>query len=660
MSEGNYGYGDTDEDDAIDEFRVHEGIILAVHLTNTINGSLSSIFTTFLNLLITLTKTMPNTGLGLYIFNCAKDNKNEPGMDTPEGVYRIFRLQDLNQGMLKILDRYLQNAIPKDTVIDISFNNNEKWNKLLPIKDTNVDESFGSSLYSMLQQALMDFNNIPMRTEEYTSRKIFLFTDCATPFHGDQNLKQKIHSKLRDLNDFKITVYPFILKNTETDSFTQINEFRQLFDFPLESDLDSKKYLPAINEVTLDKLDEKIIKHATVRRMAFQCPLIFGDLKISVRGINPFTRVEWKKIQFYNNNNRLSFVTKKHIPTCAVDGQELEPEDIKRVYQIADQYIGIDEQISTECLKFGEPEKPILHVVGTRKFEYFNPSYTISKSLFMIADDDSEVEDSLQQFAALYKSLCKKKMMVLCWGMPRKSSYPRFYYLIPTSIIDTFGLTFEKYPQALAMLEIPFGNEVRKAPDYINELENLHELDDTKMMDQLVKSAMVEKFQTLPNPSLSWKFKVMEDHILQREVSSVKGENEDFGKQQLEMDEMYQQLASLKLRMEKDDTLTQLVHNLQSRYNRVLNFNELKRNAEDQEANKIARLTSKRVKLPSSKETMTDARAVIFYNEFGLKNCTNDVLRDYIKSKGGLIARGKNKTEMIENIVDYLTNNRLI
>lgn len=669
-----YGHDDNHDDDAdvddnegINEFKIHEGIILAVHLTDSITESLTSIFSTFLKLLMTLTKTMPNTGLGLYIFNCSKEGKEHDDIysETQEGVYRLFRLQDLNQGMLRTLDRYLSNSIPSETVINVSFNNNgQQWNKLLSIKDQNINSSFGHSLYTMLQQSLLDFNNVPTKTEEYTSKKIFLFTDCQTPFDGDINIKQKIHSKLRDLNDFKITVYPFIIESKQHDNLSiikskndQIDEFRQLFDFPLDSDLESKKYLPKINEISLDKLEEKIIKHATVKRMAFQCPLIFGNLKISVKGINPFTQVEWKKIKFYNNNNRLNLVKRRTIPTS--NGIEVKSEDLKKVYQIADQFIGIDDQIGKECMKFGESEKPILHIIGTLKFNKYNPSYTISKSVFMIADDDGEYDESLEKFSALYKSLCKKKLMALCWGMPRKISYPRLYYLIPTSIIDTFGLTFEKYPQSLAVIELPFGNEIRKAPDYIQNIDAISELDeDANKLDILLNAATVDKFSTLPNPSLSWKFKVMEDHILQREVHITENDSiNSYTEQQLEMDEMYQMIINFKEKIKNDENLTNLVNDLTTRYNRVLNFNELKRI--NDEANDPM---PKRSKGAKSKATgsLTDAKAVIFYKEFGLKNCTNDILREFISSKGGIIKMGKNKGEMIANIHEYLVNNKLV
>ena len=667
MNKNNIDDYDENEDEEVNNFKIHEGIILAVHLTNSMTEKMTAIFSTFLNLLITLTKTLPNTGLGLYIFNCAKESKasKDGNVDTPEGVFRIFRLQDLNQGMLKTLDRYLKNAVPTETVINISFDNTEKWNNLLPIKDTDVNANFGQSLYSMLQQALLDFTNIPIRTEEYTSKKVFLFTDCQTPFNGRENIKQKIHSKLRDLNDFKITIYPFILKNEESRNAKlasdQIDEFKQLFDFPMDTDIEARKFLPAISEISLETLEEKIVKHATVRRTAFQCPLIFGDTKIIVRGVNPFTSVEWKKVKFYNNENRLRYVKKKNIPSS---GNEADIANIDKAYQVADQYMGVEEKIQTECMKFGEPEKPILHVVGTRKFKYFNPSYTISKAVFVIAGEDENVENSLDHFAALYMSLCKKKMMVLCWGMPRKTSYPRFYYLVPTGITDTFGLAFEKYPHALAMVEFPFGNEVRKAPEYINKLDSLSELDDTHILDELIQNLTTEKFEAFPNPSLSWKFKVMEDHILQREVPQPanKAENYDgeeesfnFGEQQLELDEMHKQMLSLRRKLDKNESLQNLVKELQSRYNRISNYNELKRTPE-----KEGESSAKKAKGSKFSDSLTDAKAVIFYRECGLQNCTNEVLRNYIKSKGGFIKIGKTKGEMVDNVVSYLKSNQLL
>lgn len=665
-NEKNFGdkVEEEDDDDKYNEFKIHEGIILAVHLTNSMTDNLTAIFTTFLNLLITLIKTMPNTGLGLYIFNCSKENINKN--ETPEGIYRIFRLQDLNQGMLKTLDRYLRNSLPTETVIDISFNTEEQWSKLLPIKDANVNESFGHSLFTMLQQSLLDFNNLPYKTDEYTSKKIFIFTDCETPFNGDENIKQKIHSKLRDLNDFKITVYPFILNNNSNFNdnkkivSNQLNEFKQLFDFPLATDLESRKYLPSINEISLDKLEEKLIKHATVKRMAFQCPLIFGNLRINVKGINPFTQVEWKKVSFYNHNNRLRFVKRKVIHTS--NNIEITPDKIKKVYEICDhQFIGIDEQIQKECMKFGESEKPILHIVGIRKFENFNPSYTIGKSLFMIANDEIENDDSLVKFAAIYKSLCKKNMIALCWGMIRKISYPRFYYLIPTSIMKKSSvLTFENYPQALAVIEFPFGNEIRKAPDYVEKLDSLSELDESKKLDELIKATTLKQFVTLPNPSLSWKFKVMEDHILQKEIPITKSIIDDndniipsYTDQQLKMDEMYQKIVTFKEKIENDSDLNQLVNDLKTRYNRVANYNELKRISEESSVKK----STKKSKGSKDIGRLTDVKAVIFYKEFGLKNCTNDILRDYISSKGGIIKTGKNKSEMIMNIVDYLRKN---
>lgn len=186
---------------------------------------------------------------------------------------------------------------------------------VFPLQEAHeVNEMFGSSLYSMLQQSLSHFRDIPQKTEDYTSRKVFLFTDCYTPYNNDNLMKQKLQSKLRDLNAEKITVYPFLFnETTETKSFVKteedidseeddskqevsLSEFRQLFDYPLTAE--EKKYLPSVNSISLDSLEEKIMKHATVKRLLFQCPLMMGDKRIMVKGINPFTTVEWKKLKF--------------------------------------------------------------------------------------------------------------------------------------------------------------------------------------------------------------------------------------------------------------------------------------------------------------------------------------------------------------------------
>mgnify|MGYP004705370571 FL=1 len=647
------------------EFKIHEGIVLIVHLSPTMYSKLGVIFQTFLNLLKNLMKTMPHTGLGLYLGNCTKENDQNSSSEIAEGIYRVFRLQDLNERMLMKLNRCLTNVKSMESFLEGYDNESEKWKKMFPLKDSNVEESFGHALYSLLHQSLADFNNIPMRTEEYTSKKVFLFTDCFTPFNDNEQIKQRVQSKLRDLNDSKVTVYPFPLRQNTQQSFVKsevetsfveedsvdLRELRQLFDFPM--DFESKKFLPNISEVVLESLEEKIMKYATVRRLLFQCPLIFKDIKIAVKGINPFTSVEWKKVNLYNYNNRLQYAIRKSVPQC--NNKDIKKNEICKAYQIADQYMPVDKQIQNDCMKFGEKEKPILHVIGTRKFEYFNPSYIINKASFMIADEDKEPNDSQEKFAALYKSLYKKKMMVLCWGMPRKVSYPRFYYLIPTSIMDPEPLSLERYPHSLAMIEVPFGNEIRKAPEFVNQLDSTKEINDSHLLDSLIKASIIDKFKTFSNPSLAWKFKVMEDHLLQVEVPQNE-EELNLQEKQLELDEMFQSMEETKRKIEKSKELTQVIDKLSNKYNQISNYNELKRTEEDVDTPNVKKVK----KQDSNRDILNDVKCALHYHNSKLKNCTNDMLRLYIKSKGGMIKTGKNKGEMISNIVEYLEKNQLI
>lgn len=649
LGEGN------EENEEGNEFRVHEGIFLALYLTPTMYDNMSSIFESILNLLKTLIKTTPRTGLGFYIGNCKNDGDSKYKGDTPDGVYRVFKLKDLYGKMLKILDRYLKDSVPKHSVINISFSTGERWNELLQLKESDADEYFGTSLYSLLQQSQIDFNSAHSKAAEYTSKKVFLFTDCLKPWHGDKSVLKKLQNKLRDLNASGITVYPFILQNNiKVEKPTGVlfedplEEFKELFDFPL--DIESKRYLPAVNQISFEALEEKLLKHSTVKRFSFQCSMDISDIKMSVKGINLLTPVEWKKIKFIYKDGKYHNAVRKTIPFAK--GEPLKPEEITKVYQIADQYMPIDNQIQNDCMKFGEEEKPMLHIIGTRKFMAFNPAYTISKAIFMIADESGKMSESLNKFASLYQSLLTKKMMALCWGMPKKLSSPRMYYLIPTGLISEQNLSF-RYPQSLAMIELPFGDELRKPPPHVKFLERLEEIDDTELLDDFIVATRSTHFENFSNPSIAWNFQTMEDHILQVEdVDESLNEEEVRREKQLKMDAMYQRMLVTRKKLETEPELRNLVNQLNTRYNRIANAAELKRISDAKE------YRSKRTKPLES--ILSDASAALNYKEFGLTNVTNDVLKSYIKSKGGAIKAGKNKGEMIANIAGYLQQNKYL
>lgn len=645
--------GKKEEIEERSEFRVHEGIILALYLTPTMYDNMTSIFETILSLLKSLIKSMPKTGLGFYIGNCQNENDLKYGCETPDGVFRVFSLKDIHDKMLKILNTYMKNSTPKDSVINISFTKGERWNNLLKLKNVNTDEYFGTSLYSLLQQAQIDFSSVYRKSEEYTSRKIFVLTDCLKPWNGDRSVLKKLQNKLRDLNSSGTTVYPFILRSNikqetfeETSFENRLDEFVELFDYPLD---DGKKYIPAINEISVSALEEKMLRHSAIRNFAFQCPLVINDIKISVKGLNLLSSSDWKTMNFVHKDGRYHIANRKTIPMA--NDRPLEKEDIIKVYQIGDQLLPIDDQIQSECMQFGIERRPILYSIGTRAFKAFNPAYTVGKSLFMIPDEEGEFDDSLNKFASLYQSLLKKSMMLLCWGIMRTSSYPRMYYLIPTGLAVDGNLSF-KYPQSLAMIEIPFGDEIRNPPTYLRSLGKLEEIDDAELLDELVTATSNLNFENFMNPVLAWNFHIMENHILQ--VEDIDDGFDSSPKDgQLEMDGMYQNLKIIKKKVTTDPNLKQLVNQLQTRYNRISNAAELKRISESNNS-----ANSKRLKQMDT--IPSDNTMALYFQDSKLQSLTNDVLRSYIKSKSGLIKAGKNKSDMIANISDFLRNHGLI
>lgn len=669
MEDQKYGDESEDEDNVIYNF--HEGIVLAIHLSPTMYKKLPALFSTFLLLLKTLIKSMPKTGLGIYFSNCSKENKDDDQIQSSEGIFKLIKLGDINQTTLKVIDRYIKNATRGEPLMGISSREKELWAELLPALEDDAELHFGESLYRILHEAMKDFNKPTPKTDEYTSKKIFFFTDCLKPYNEDNFLKEKIQNKLRELNSNKITVYPFILRphddddndngvpikkedDTESqvyqDRYVQLKEFRELFDYPAGAE--GKKYLPVIDDLTLDALEEKLIKHTTMRNYNFQCPLILRNgFQIPVKGLNLLTTAEWKRVKFYNSNNRLHYAFRKNI--FAQDNLIIEDEDIVKACKVGDQFFPYNEETFSECLKFGEKDAPLLRVIGARKFTHVTKSHTINKSVFVIADENTKEESSLERFAALYRSLCEKQMVLLCWGMTRKRSNPRIYYLVPTTIAEE-QFFFKKFPQSLAMIEIPFADEIRKAPEYIDQLESLDRVDGSGMLDSLIEDSTVPHFKTFPNPALAWKFKVMEEHILQVELSE-KEQTQNIGDRQLEVDDMYQQLLEMKQKIESNPITSAIVQKLVNRYNCISNDNELKRISQESQTN-----ANKKAKIVGSQLTLSDSKVALYYKEYGLTNCTNDMLKKYISSKGGVIKGGRNKGEMISNIVEYLNKYNLL
>ncbi|QPG76896.1 hypothetical protein FOA43_004290 [Brettanomyces nanus] len=647
-------YGDSDLTDDGEIFDIHQGIIFAIHLTPTMYSSIPIIFSNLLSLIHDLAKTMPNTGIGCYLFNCSNKATDETGgngdqnasdwrrqlFSDRKGIYPVFRLNDINSSQLKRVNNLLQQSKGEDII------------KLFKLLSEDPVTNNGQQLSWMLNQCQDDFTYIPKFVKRYSARRVFLFTDCDKPFNGSTSMRTTLQHNIHDLNAAKIGIIPFLMARGDgSDEQFNLKEYKILLEVGENGNLvDEENSKSRVNQIALKKIQEKISKTKEIKRTAFSCPLRINDqLTISIKGYSMFNEVKLRMMDsFYDDEGTYKLVHTKTYKLSKETGETTKENEVVRAFHVGDQYFNMDKSYYERLLRFGEKEKPILKVLGFRKTEYFNPSYTIGTAVFIAPDDNGDYTHSRRAFSALYQSMIRKRKMCLVWGMPRKMSYPSLYYMIPTDESLGFKTNVENYPQGFAMIQIPDRDQIRMLPNYVTETLQPTRIMEPNLFDSIVNE-LQSGFKSLENPQLSWYFKVFEDYLLQREVEgpeikveSAVSEVVDKQKQMNKIDEL--KLKIMKLRLEPSANVKAMKNQL----NRMSNSENL-HPKEDREAD-----------LPPSKRTklLTDELVIKAWKLRELNKFNAQQLRVYVNSKPNLIERSNTKDEMIRNIEEYL--NRVV
>ncbi|VEU19467.1 DEKNAAC100249 [Brettanomyces naardenensis] len=668
------------KDDGRDDksmYDIHQGIIFAIHLTPTMYKNLPTIFDNLLFLIHDLAKSLPNTGLGCYLFNCSNevtDRSDSESIRGPEwrkqllfdrkGIYPIFKLNDINANQLKTID----NLFKQSQVGDEFFNDNpHSFDKVFQLLSTDPVKNYGEQLSSILNQCQDDFTYIPKYVKPYTSRRIFLFTDCDKPFNGSTSIRTTLQHNIHDLNTARIGVIPFLFASAEGKEF-DLKEYKILLEVgesgefaggkdAVGSSAGHRSYIPSVKQISLEKIREKISKTKEIKRTAFACPLVFNEkLRISIKGYALFSELKLRlPDSFYDDEGVYKLVHTKTVKLTKSTGEIIPEDKIVKAFHIGDQYFNMDRTYYDKLLQFNESQKPILRILGFRDIQYFNPSYTIGTPVFVVPDEDGEYSHSRRTFSALYQSLTRRRKMCLAWGMPRLLSYPSLYYLIPTDESLGFKTNTDNYPQGLALIEIPYSDQIRMLPSYLTEqVEPTATLIPNKFDNLLEK--LRARFVSLENPQLTWYFKVFEDFLLQREAKEpqIKIEGDDSGntgsealEKQIQVnatDQLKGKVMELRSEVMSNSEMAADFKAIRNQLNRISNFEELHPKKEEEE------------KPPPSKRNklLTDDIVIKAWKLDEMSRFSAQQLRVYINSKPNLIERANTKSAMIKNIAEYL------
>ncbi|GMF98286.1 unnamed protein product [[Candida] boidinii] len=326
------------------KFEKHEGIVFVIQLSpqmfikhkNLGNKSkLMVILESLLEMISDLAITLPNSGIGCYFLNCdnkaiqkrisgsgpntngkedlesatqppssssyydgirADDNADfaENLIGSTNGIFRLFKLQDINANILKIVSDLISESIAKDDT-ETEAKGEELLNSLsekFPVLNQDPKINYGYQLSTILNIIQDDFTLVPRFTKIYTIKKIFLFTDCDKPYNKNTQIRITLRKILEDLDESKVKLIPFLISNKNKKSVFDLSEYKNILTIDDTAGVQAKpsSSSPLIYDISISKIKEKISMIKEIKREAFRCPIELNDkIKFQIRGYSLYS-----------------------------------------------------------------------------------------------------------------------------------------------------------------------------------------------------------------------------------------------------------------------------------------------------------------------------------------------------------------------------------
>lgn len=534
-------FNDITEDASYRKFDIHEGILFCIELSASMfkespelnyKSPLLEILESLNELMSQLVITRPGTSIGCYFYYCGRD-------DAKEGIYELFPLRDINAKFMKILNDLLEDVSSgRITLFEyFNFQHSEK----------QMQMPLGKLFTFMLDTFLQD---IPGQ-KQLSSKKIFLFTDNDKPQESqDADERARLRRLTIDLFDNKVNFATFFIgygNNSFDNEF--YSDILQLGSHKNKGvDLDSEFDGPNTKPIDAKYIKSKILRKKEVKRIAFQCPLIFDEDTNFIIGVKGYTMhshekagVRYKLVYEHEDIRQEAYSKRKFLnPTT---GADVTGSTVK-VYPYGDLDINLSEKQNQVIMEAYTQKDGFLRIIGfrspTSSIHYFN---NIEKSTFIVPDE-AKYEGSIRTLASLLKTLRKKDKVAIVWGKLKSNSHPSLFVLSPSSI--------EEYNEGFYLYRIPFLDEIRKFPSLLSyDSGEKHELDYDNM--KRISQSIMGYFNLrdgynpsdFKNPSLQRHFKVLHDYLLQIEVNIEENETSE---------------ARINRVIHEDDSLRKLYH----------------------------------------------------------------------------------------------------
>nr|CAL36004.1 HDF1 protein [Saccharomyces paradoxus] len=526
MQSVNNAFGSSGEpNDQMDEtgyrkYDIHEGIMFCIELSETIfkesseldcKSPLLEILESLDELMSQLVITRPGTAIGCYFYYCNRE-------DAKQGIYELFPLRDINAEFMKILNDLLEDLSSGRISLYDYFNFQQTGDeKRLPL----------SVLFTfMLDTFLQD---IPGQ-KQLSNKRVFLFTDVDKPQEAqDTDERARLRRLTIDLFDNKVNFATFFIgyanKPFDDEFYSDILQLGSGINknMGLNSEFDG----PNTKPIDAKYIKSRILRKKEVKRIMFQCPLIFDEKANFIIGIKGYTMcthekagVRYKLVYEHEDIRQEAYSKRKFLHP--ITGEDVSGNTVK-VYPYGDLDINLSDNQDQIVMEAYTQKDAFLRIIGFRSsnksIHYFN---NIDKSSFIVPDE-AKYEGSIRTLASLLKTLRKKDKIAMLWGKLKSNSHPSLFVLSPSSA--------KEYNEGFYLYRVPFLDEIRKFPSllsYDDGSEHKLDYDNMKKITQSIMGHFNLRDGYNPsefkNPLLQKHYKVLHDYLLQIETTFEENE----------------------------------------------------------------------------------------------------------------------------------------
>lgn len=546
-------------------YEAHDGIVFCIQLTPTMYLSnpdlggkiqLLEILDSLNDLMSQLVVVMPSTAVGCYIYNCSHPNAED-------NVYELIPLRDVNYKNMKRVSDLLED-IEQDRIL---------LKDEIPIADPNNPIELSPVLIKVRETFLQPIEG----QKQLTNKKIFFFTDDDKPAEFlNVDSRSRLRKVVDDLYDYYINFVTFFIgsedKPFDDSMYADILKWGSKIN---EAQSWLSSHGPSTNPINESYIKSKVKRTKEIKRIKFRCPLMLDERADLVVSVNGYTIVsheipgsKYKLVYANGSVRREAYSHREYLD--AETGEAVDNSQLSKVYTFGDEIIELTEDENLKIQSGYSEHESFLKLIGFRSTEQCLHYYDNIDVPAFVVPNEEDYAGSIKTLASLYRTMLFKKKSAMVWGKLRPNSPPSMFVLTPSSKKD--------YNQGFYLYKVPFMEEVRKLPDFLNH-SALIESDDYKVMSKVTET-LINFFNLkngyrpsdFHNPALQKHFKILREYLLQIEVDKSKPEDE--GDETLQkVKQIYARIASsAKSDDVKQQRLVKYLKLWNSFYNRLSNL----------------------------------------------------------------------------------------